>query len=53
MSMDREKVLRWLVIFAGPIGWSITSFYCAVLFRRQYCEIRRSRKQKTNPNESL
>ena len=47
MSMDRDKVLRWLTIFAGPIGWSITSFYCAVLLRRQYCEIRRNRKQIT------
>ena len=44
--MDREKVLRWLVIFAGPIGWSVAGFYYAMLLRRQYCEIRRNRKQK-------
>jgi len=45
--MDRDKVLRWLVILAGPIGWSIVGIYCAELLRRQYCEIRRSRKQIT------
>ena len=45
--MNREKALWGLTIFAGPIGWSIAVIYCAELLRRQYCEIRRSRKQIT------
>jgi hypothetical protein len=46
ISMNREKALRGLTIFAGPIGWSIAGIYCAELLRRQYCEIRR-RKSKS------
>lgn len=44
--MNREKALRGLTIFAGPIAWSIAGIYCAELLRRQYCEIRR-RKSKS------
>ena len=43
--MNSDKVLKWLTIFAGPIGWVIAWIYCAKLFKRQYCEIRRNRKQ--------
>ena len=53
MSMNNDKVLKWLTILAGPIGWCIAVIYCGKLLRRQYCEIRRSRKRKDNPNESL
>ena len=45
MNMDRDKVLRWLTIFAGPIGWGIASIYFAKLLKHQCCEIRRKRKQ--------
>jgi len=45
MSMDTNKVFRWLTIFLGPIGWSIAGIYYAALLRHQYCEIRRSKKQ--------
>jgi len=48
--MNRDKVLRWLTIFLGPIGWTLAGIYCAVLLRRQYCEIRRSKKQNLISN---
>ena len=43
--MDSDKVLMWLTIFAGPIGWVIALIYCAKLLKRQCCVIRRNRKQ--------
>ena len=49
MSMNSDKVLKWLSILGGPIGWSIAGIYYAELLRRQYCEIRRSRKRMANP----
>ena len=41
--MNSDKVLKWLTIFAGPIGWVIAWIYCAKLFKHQCCEIRRKR----------
>jgi len=43
--MDTNKVFRWLAIFLGPVGWTLAGIYCAVLLSRQYCEIRKSKKQ--------
>jgi hypothetical protein len=44
MSMKRDKVLKWLTILGGPIGWCIVVIYCAELLRRQYCEVKRSKR---------
>ena len=43
--MNSDKVLKWLTIFAGPIGWGIAWIYFAKLLKHQRCEIRRKRKQ--------
>ena len=43
--MNSDKVLKWLTIFAGPIGWGIAWIYFAKLLKHQCCEIRRKRKQ--------
>lgn len=45
--MDTDKVLRWLTILGGPIGWCIAGIYYAEFARRQYCEIRRNKNQIT------
>ena len=41
--MNSYKVLRWVTILGGPIGWCIAGIYCAEFARRKYCEIRRSK----------